>query len=170
MGTVANLIILIPLIIATASWQMKRTYTAEVKQMLPQPGSANNTILTQQMLTPLPPVVHRLRRSGVVGRENIQQISLQQTGEMTTKQNGSLIPFTAEQYFTTDKPSFNWRTTIRPSPVLRMTGRDNMKMAKAICSSRLTACSPLLMQREKKLTRDQCSGTPAEICWFLPQH
>lgn len=167
MGTVANLIILIPLIIATASWQMKRTYTAEVKQMLPQPGSANNTILTQQMLTPLPPVVQKwLRRSGVVGRENIQQISLQQTGEMMTKQNGSLIPFTAEQYFTTDKPSFNWRTTIRPSPVLLMTGRDKYENGKGHMLIKAYSLFPVVNAKGKEIDQGSMLRYLAEICWF----
>lgn len=167
MGTIANLIILIPFMIAVAGWQMKRNYNAEVKQMLPQPGSKNNSTISQQMLEPLPFVVQKwLRRSGVVGRENIQQVYLQQTGEMMTKQNGNWIPFTAEQYFTTNKPAFNWRTTIRPSSFLLMTGRDKYEDGKGHMLIKAYSLYPVVDAKGKETDQGSMLRYLAEICWF----
>lgn len=167
MGTIANLIILIPFMIAAASWQMNRNYKAEVKQMLPIAGTTNNSIITQQMLAPLPPVVQQwLQRSGVVGRENIQQIYLQQSGEMMTKQNGRWIPFTAEQYFTTDKPAFNWRTTIQPSSFLLMTGRDKYKDGKGHMLIKAYSLYPVVDAKGKETDQGSMLRYLAEICWF----
>ncbi len=167
MGTIANLIILIPFMIAAASWQMNRNYKAEVNQMLPQAGTTNNSIITQQMLAALPPAVQQwLQKSGVVGRENIQQIYLQQSGEMMTKQNGSWIPFTAEQYFTTDKPAFNWRATIQPSSFFLMAGRDKYEDGKGHMLIKAYSLYPVVDAKGKETDQGSILRYLAEICWF----
>jgi len=167
MGTVANLIILIPLLITAGSWQMKRTYHTEVKRMLNETVAAGSSIITKEMLAPLPPAVQKwIEHSGLIGKENIQTVYLQQTGEMMTKQNGSWIPFTAEQSFTTGKPAFNWRTTIQPSSFLLMTGRDKYEEGKGHMLIKAYSLYPVVDAKGKETDQGSMLRYLAEICWF----
>ncbi len=167
MGTVANLLILLPLLIAAGSWQMKKNYNSEVKQMLSETVVSGSSMITMEMLTPLPAVIQKwLQRSAVVNKENIRQVYLQQTGEMMTKQNGSWIPFTAEQYFTTDKPAFNWRTTIQPSSLLSMTGRDKYEDGQGHMLIKAYSLYPVVDAKGKETDQGSMLRYLAEICWF----
>lgn len=167
MGTVANLIILIPVLTSAGSWQMKRNYNTEVKHMINEISVADSSLITKEKIALLPAVVQKwLQQSGTVGKENIQQVYLQQTGEMMTKQNGNWIPFTAEQYFTTDKPAFNWRTTIQPSSFLLMTGRDKYEEGKGHMLIKAYSLYPVVDSKGKETDQGSMLRYLAEICWF----
>ncbi|HLP38349.1 DUF6544 family protein [Lacibacter sp.] len=167
MGTAANLIILLVVIPALGEWQFNRMYKKEVQRMLSlQINKSVNTITNEQVQV-LPSVVQKwLKASGVVDRPIIKQVYLQQRGEMKNKPDGKWIPFEAEQYFTIDPPSFSWKTTIRPSGFLFITGRDKYEQGKG--NMLIKAYGLFTIADSKGLQTDQ--GTLlrylAEICWF----
>jgi hypothetical protein len=98
----------------------------EATQLLQQPLQAK-TIITQKMLTGLPPVVQKwLIRSVVIGKERIQFVRLKQKGEMRTKPDGKWMAFTATQYFTVNEPQFVWKTDVNVMPLISMVGRDKI--------------------------------------------
>ena len=167
MGTVANIIVLLVAIPSFAHWQFNRMYGKEVKELLSQPLSSANTVITNEHIQSLPaPVQKWLQVSAVVGRPIIQRVHLQQKGEMKNKPNGEWIPFTAEQYFSIDQPSFLWNTTIQPSPFLFINGRDQYKEGKG--NMLIKAYGLFTIADSKGPATDQ--GTLlrylAETCWF----
>lgn len=81
--------------------------------------------VTEEALQGLPDPVQRwLRTSEVIGRERILTVRLRQRGEFRMAPDSRWMPFEAEQYYTTDPPGFLWYTTMRPAPLVRITGRD----------------------------------------------
>ena len=166
-GTVANIIVLLVAVPSFAQWQFNRMYRKEVNQLLSLPLSSANSIITNEQIKTLPsPVQKWLQVSAVVGRPIIQRVHLQQKGEMKNKPNGEWIPFTAEQYFSIDQPSFLWNTTIQPSPFLFINGRDQYKEGKG--NMLIKAYGLFTIADSKGPATDQ--GTLlrylAETCWF----
>lgn len=167
MGTAANFIILLVIIPALGEWQFNRMYKKEVQRLLIQPIKKSASTITNEQIRLLPPAVQKwLQSSGVVGRPAIKQLYLQQRGEMKNKPDGEWIPFEAEQYFTTDPPSFSWKTKIRPSGFLFITGRDKYEHGKG--NMLIKAYGLFTVADSKGSQTDQ--GTLlrylAEICWF----
>jgi hypothetical protein len=167
MGTVANLIILIPLIIAAANQRFHQRYQKEVQQLLLQPVSTATTPVTQEMISHLPPVVQKwLTHSGVIGTEKTQRVYLQQAGEMMNKPGGKWIPFTAEEYFITDRPAFNWRTTIQPSSIFLITGRDKYEDGKGHMLIKAYSLFPVVDIKGKEADQGSLLRYLAEVAWF----
>jgi hypothetical protein len=167
MGTAANLIILLVTIPALGDWQFNRMYKKEVQRLLTQPIKKSASTITREHTRLLPAAVQRwLQSSGVVGGPAIQHVYLQQRGEMKNKPDGEWIPFEAEQHFTTNPPSFLWKTRIRPSGFLFINGRDKYEQGNG--NMFIKAYGLFTIADSKGLQTDQ--GTLlrylAETCWF----
>ncbi|MEJ8842800.1 DUF6544 family protein [Lacibacter sp. H375] len=167
MGTAANFIILLVTVPALGEWQFNRMYKKEVQQLLSQPINKSASAITNQQLQSLPPVVQKwLRASGVVGRPAIKQVYLQQRGEMKNTPDGKWIPFEAEQYFTIDPPSFSWKTTIRPSVFLFITGRDKYEQGKGNMLIKAYGLFTIADSKGSETDQGALIRYLAETCWF----
>jgi hypothetical protein len=112
------------IILSYGSWQfnamVKKEVSPFVRQVNPTPE-----IVTLQMLETLPPIIQKwLKNSGIVGKERIQTVHLQQKGLMRTKPNARWMPVTAQQYIVVDKPGFIWIADVKPAPFVHLSGRD----------------------------------------------
>lgn len=58
------------------------------------------------------------------GQEHIKFVRLKQVGKFRMKENQSWMPIKAEQYFTTEDPSFIWRVKFTMAPFIWIEGRD----------------------------------------------
>jgi len=124
-GTIANLLILLPLILGFAHWKSNATYHKEVRRIYFQNHPQPYTIVRSNMLNHLPVPVRRwLERSNIVGKPITQSALLHQQGEMKTEPNGKWIPFEAEQYTSISNVAFIWKTEIQTSPLLVISGLD----------------------------------------------
>lgn len=166
-GTIANLLILVPLIISAATSRFQQQYKQEVRHQLSSSVPASTAIVTKEMLSPLPAVVQKwLIGSGVIGKEKLHRVYLQQQGELMTKPGGKWMSFTAEQYFTTDQPSFNWRTTIQQSAFVQLTGRDNYENGKGQMLIKAYSLFPVVDAKGKETDQGTLLRYLAETCWF----
>ena len=124
-GTIANVLILIPAVIAYAGWDFNQRVDKEVNTILSEVSAPERQAVTSEMLVDLPLCVRQwLEKSQVVGRESIKTVRLQQKGQMRTKPDGSWMLVEAEQYFTTEKPAFVWKANIQAASLLHIAGRD----------------------------------------------
>jgi len=123
-GTIANIIILTVTIVSIGDWQFQTMVKREIESFATVP-TMEKRILTDDMVDTLPPVVQKwLQRSRVIGKEIIQTVYLEQTGEMLKTQDGRWMPFKARQWFTTEKPGFIWIADVKAAPGIHLKGRD----------------------------------------------
>ena len=124
-GTIINLILLIPLILAFARWKFNANFRKEVTRIHIQNNTQPYTIISGNMLHHLPVPVRRwLEGSNIIGKPITQSAVIHQQGEMKTEPRGKWIPFEAEQYTTVNKAAFVWKTEIQASPFLFIAGQD----------------------------------------------
>ncbi len=166
-GTVANVIVLLGVVLAFASWRFDAMVKNELNALLP-PKLPEKQIVTEEMITPLPPVVQRwLRRTGAVGHEMIHTVHLKQTGAMRTgPASDKWIPFTAEQYFTTNPPGFVWVADVRMSSLLRMSGRDKFMDGHGHMLIKILSLIPLADSKGPTMDQGTMLRYLGEIAWF----
>ena len=123
-GSIPNFLIILVIIPVVAEIRFNKMVKAEINMLIKQPVAAQE-LITREKLNNLPPVVHTwLRKSGVIGKPEIQFVRLKQKGEMRTKQKGRWMKFSARQYFTVAKPQFVWQTSVNAFPLITLSGRD----------------------------------------------
>jgi len=166
-GTIANLVTVLVAVPALAAVWFNNIARKETAAML-SIAIPVNTIVTKEMLAPLPPVVQKwLMNTGVVGKEKIHTVRLKQTGEMRTKPNGKWLPFTATQYFTVDTPAFNWLTTVQMMPLLSMNGRDKFENGKGAMLIKVLGLVKVVDEKDNdQMNQSSMMRYLAEICWF----
>jgi hypothetical protein len=167
MGTAANLIIVLVALSALGEWQFNRMYKKEVQQMMLRPTSSSANVITHEHIGELPTSVQKwLLASGVVNQPAIQRVYLQQRGNMKSKPGGKWITFTAEQYFTTDPPSFLWKTKISPSGFLFINGRDKYDKGKGNMLIKAYGLFTIADNTGAQTDQGTLLRYLAEICWF----
>lgn len=99
-GTIANLIVLVPVVIAGlghAPWSYRAQYERDVAAGLgeaPQPA----TVVTEADIATLPPIVQKyLRFTGVVGQPQVQNYRVAFRGELRNGPSDAWMPVAVEQ-------------------------------------------------------------------------
>ncbi len=72
------------------------------------------------------PVQRYFEYSGVIGMQTIKTVSLKQKGYFRMKEGQKMMPMIAEQYYTTNPPSFIWYGKITPLPLFSVKARDRL--------------------------------------------
>jgi hypothetical protein len=167
-GMIPNIIILLVVIISFAIWQFQIQVEKETKEILLMENSSVKQIITEEMTKDLPlPVKKWLENSGVVGREIIQTVYLEQSGLMRLKpEQKEWIKSEAKQYFTTKKPSFIWsvKTTMKGLPVV---GRDLFKDGQGKMKIKLLGLLPVVdVYENQKTNQSTLQRYMGEIIWF----
>lgn len=166
-GTVANVIVLLGVVLAFASWRFDAMAKSDIAALLPA-TLPEKQIVTEEMIAPLPQVVQRwLRRTGAVGHEMIHTVHLRQTGAMRTDPDSEKwIPFTAEQYFTPNPPGFVWVADVRMSPLLPMRGRDKYMDGRGHMLIKLLSLIPVADSKGPTMDQGTMLRYLGEIAWF----
>jgi hypothetical protein len=166
-GSIANLILLLPALVAFGSWNFERHYQATVSKVLEVATSA--PVVTEESLAPLPEPVQRwLRTSGVVGASPTQHVRVMQTGKMLTKPGGNWMPFTAEQYFTSHPPAFVWRTKVDVAPLTFLLGQDEYRSGKGSMKIRLFGLVSVVDSRGPEIDQGTLLRYLGEMVWNPP--
>jgi len=166
-GTVINIILLIICIVSYAAWDFNRMVKKEVAALLEQPFKQTGFV-SNEMISKLPPVVQKwMQHAGVVGKPIIQTVRLKQHGMMLTKPGGKWMDFTANQYFSTGKPAFNWQVKVNVMPLIYLTGRDKYENGKGEMLIRLLFLKTIV---DSKGSPEIDQGTLlrylSEMSWF----
>ncbi len=106
-GTAANLIILIPLLLAVADAlpsSYRNTFEAEVRKGIGRFSSPS--IITEEDIRHLPPPVQRyLRYAGAVGKPRVLNFRAQFTGSIRRSMESGWMDFSSRQYNFFDEPT-----------------------------------------------------------------
>jgi hypothetical protein len=124
-GIVAVIIVVFIIAVTIGTLMFEKKVKSEVGKLFAESHIDENKIITKEDLVELPePVQKWLQKSQIMGKERIFTVRLKQEGFFRTKEEGSWMPFKAEQYYTTDPPGFIWYVTMKPVPLFTLKGRD----------------------------------------------
>lgn len=166
-GTLANCIILLIGLISYADWRFDKKVEQEVASLFAEPIGKPSFIKTEQILT-LPPIVQKwMQRSGVVGKEWMHTGRLKQKGAMRTKPDSRWMAFNAVQYFTLDKPGFNWQTKVQAAPGVFLTGRDKYQNGQGEMLIKLLSLKEVVHTGgTEQMNQATLLRYLSEMCWF----
>lgn len=165
-GTVANLIILIPALIAIAHGRFVTGVEREVREILAD-AEVHASHVTEDELSELPQSVRVwLTTSRVVGRDRAQLVRLRQEGELRTTKDGPWMPARAEQYFTVDPPTFVWKVETSMLGFLPISGRDRYANGKGAMRIEAGSLVPVVDVANEKIDQGAMLRFLGEIVWF----
>lgn len=123
-GTIPNVIIFIAAIISCSISSFNNKINDETVQLFSNVKGSYN-VITKEMAQELPPLVQKwIKRSGIIGKENINTVRLKQKAQMKSKSDGDWMDVNAVQYFRTDEPGFIYKIDVDAVPLISMAGRD----------------------------------------------
>ncbi len=97
---------------------------SEVKEILKN-SKPVGAVVQESEIEALPgPLRRYFEGINIIGKKKIKAARITQKGLMRTKPDQKWMPFTAEQYFTVNPPSFVWNVTVKPLFFVRLKGRD----------------------------------------------
>lgn len=104
-GSIANLIILVMVVVAAASWNFVRQYRNDARAAWQYSNVQPDSLLTLQDLQHLPPPVQRyLQYTGCVGKPKVHHMQLWFEGQLREK-GQDFFPFRAVQFSAFDQPT-----------------------------------------------------------------
>ncbi|UCB43747.1 MAG: hypothetical protein JSV77_03630 [Dehalococcoidales bacterium] len=97
----------------------------EIADLFNKQDKSKMKVITEDDLKGLPePAQRYFRYSGVIGMAPVKTVSLKQKGFFRMKEGQKMMPMQAEQYYTTNPPSFIWYGEITPIPLISIKARD----------------------------------------------
>jgi len=167
-GTLINIVLLLIMIPALGKFYFDKMVVNETKQLLMTIPSDTTGSLEKADLTTLPPIVIKwIRSSGTLDIPEIKLIRLKQKGRLKTSPSGSWMPFTAEQWITTQEPGFIWKTTVQLMGPVFFVGRDKLYRSEASMKIKLLSVFNVVnAQNDKKLDEASLLRFLAESCWY----
>ena len=108
-GTVANVLVVLAMVVAGASWNFRLAYVNAAAQAVQRSSALPAHIVTEADLSPMPlPVQRYLRASGAVGQARPRNMRIAFAGEIRST-TGPWMPFTTVQTNTFTTPArFFW--------------------------------------------------------------
>ncbi|QZZ21262.1 hypothetical protein J5X98_01810 [Leptothermofonsia sichuanensis E412] len=139
----------------------------EALELLRTGQNMASTIITEARLSGLPdPVQRYLRYTQIVGQEVIRTVRLKQKGWFRMGVDQNWQPLVAEQYYTTDPPAFLWYGTIRPFPLLSITGKDQFSNGHGRLQIKALSLIMLADVRGPEVDQGELLRYLGEIAWF----
>lgn len=170
-GTILNIIILASAVIAYSAYHFEKKLNTETTQMLSELDLNNSekSIVSEQLILHLPLAIQKwLLNSGMVGRESIETVFIEQDLKMLLKpEQKKWYNGTAKQYFTTSSPAFNWSVSLKMFPLMNVVGRDKFENGKSEMTIKLFSLIPVVNARNnEKINQATLQRYLAEIVWF----
>ena len=110
------------------------------------------------------PVQQYLRAVGVVGRQSIRTARLEQKGVF--RRGDNWLPFTADQYFTTNPPGFVWQAKVQFLPMLNFSVTDMFVNGHGRLQAKLLSFFKVADARGPETDQGELLRYLAEIAWF----
>lgn len=150
-GTIANIIIVLVSMSAYGIHQFHNMVQKESTEIFQSIKTMNSSVITKNDIEHLPKIVQKwMTRSRVIGNQNIVSVRLKQKGKMRTKPNSKWMPFTANQYFNVNNPSFIWSTNVDAMPIVPMVGRDKLIHVEGEMLIKIAGLLPVVNEAENE--------------------
>ena len=144
----------------------KRKVNSEVAELLTKVRETKSNIITEEGLEGLPePVQKYLRYTGAIGKEKTETVRLKQKGSFR-QGDRSWKPFEAEQYYTTNPPSFIWIADMKAFPLLSVKGRDMYYQGKGNMLIKIPPFVTIADARGKEIDQGTLVRYLNEVMWF----
>jgi Family of unknown function (DUF6544) len=145
----------------------ERRVSGEVERLFAASQVSQPSIVTEADLAGLPAPVQRwLHSANAVGHERPVTIRLRQEGQFRLSEDKGWMPYTAEQYFTTDPPGFIWSASFQMAPLLSVRGRDRYVDGRGDIDMRLLSLVPVAKKSGGGLNQGALLRYLGEIAWF----
>ncbi|GAB4033818.1 DUF6544 family protein [Spirosoma jeollabukense] len=165
-GTVVNVLIALVIGMTHAHNRFEQFADQEARLLISQPTNGSQ-VITREMLIHLPtPVQQWLIASGVVGKEMVHSVRLQQKGLMRTSPDGTWMPTTAKQYIDVDKPGFVWKADVQMFSLLPLAGLDKYVDGKGSMQIKGLSCIPIVNASDAKIDQGELLRYLSEMCWY----
>jgi len=165
-GSFAAVVIGIGATAFAISTQYERHLDGKVEDLFAARNPTVQTIVTEDHLVNLPDPVQRwLRYSGVVGKPVPTSVRLKQVGEIRLGDRG-WMPFTAEEYYTTDPPGFVWTASIDFTGGIPVSGQDRYIEGAAALEMRLFGVIPVASDSGPEMDEGDLLRYLNETMWF----
>ncbi|MFY9218818.1 MAG: DUF6544 family protein [Tepidanaerobacteraceae bacterium] len=126
-----------------------------------------NEIVTKEDVERLPKNVQKwLQYSGVIGKKRITAVRLKQKAEMRLAEDKAWMPVQAEQYFTSQEPSFIWKANIKAAPFIHISGRDKYENGKGNMLIKVLSLFTVADSKGKEIDQGTLLRYLAETIWF----
>ena len=166
-GTVINLVILIAAVLTYHTQKFNNLVRRDVQHLLTAQIDQPVTVVRQQSLSNLPPIVQKwLVKSNVVGKELIHSVHLKQKGTMRSKQDGHWMTMSAEQFITADTPGFVWSAVIDAGYLITLNGRDKYMNGKGNMLIKGLGLVPIGNSSGNEIDQGAMMRYLAEIIWL----
>lgn len=165
-GSFAAVVVAIAATAFAISTQYERHLNGQVEDLFAARNPTEPSIVTKDDLADLPePVQQWLRYSGAVGKPRPTTVRLKQEGEIRLGDRG-WMPFTAEEYYTTDPPGFVWTATIDFTGGIPVIGQDRYIEGAAALEMRLLGVIPVASDSGPEMDEGDLLRYLNETMWF----
>lgn len=165
-GTIANVLLLLPILAAGAHARWTTSIDAEVRALLGQSALSVSSPVSQSEWSTLPPPVRQwLDVSKVGDHPRVHTVRLRQRGALRTSPDGPWMPAEAQQYFTLEEPAFIWRVEARMFG-LPFSGRDRYAAGAGEMLVEAAALVPVIRAKDEKIAHGALLRFLGEIVWF----
>ena len=152
---------------AIGNFRFDKMVKQEVSSLFEKHKNNVPEFITEKHLDGLPgPVQRWLRYSQIIGKEKTLTIRLIQKGEIRTGSDQNWMPFSAEEYYTTNPPAFIWFANVSIAPLLFIKGRDKYVGGKGNMNIKLMALFSVVDAQGAKLDQGTLLRYLNEIMWF----
>jgi hypothetical protein len=168
-GTILNIAILLPAIIALSTFLFHRKVKKEVAEMSAVQVVDGSRVLTAAQIAHLPDVVQAwLISSGAVNKEMVYRVYLEQQLEMQMQPDREgWNKAVAKQHFTVDPPAFNWSVQLNMNPLVSVVGRDRFENGEGEMLIKIFSLFPIANAgKDEKVNQASLQRYLAEIVWF----
>ncbi|MFZ2196380.1 MAG: DUF6544 family protein [Thermodesulfovibrionales bacterium] len=139
----------------------------DVRQITEGVLSAPAKQFTYDQLRGLPEPVQKYFKYALKdGQELIRIVRLKQTGEFRAKESDRWVPLVAEQYFTTESPSFVWHARLKPTPYAWIEARDIYYKGSGFTEGKLLSAFPLIFDSGKEFELSALARFLSEAPWY----
>ncbi|MCH8559276.1 DUF6544 family protein [Nesterenkonia sp. DZ6] len=153
-------------VIGLGRYTFERRINGQIDEVLESGAAVTFDPVCQEDLVGLPgPVQRWLRWSGVVGKPIPSTVRLQQEGELLVGDLGWL-PFTAEEYYSTQPPAFVWKANTRIAPGLPVIGKDSYLDGRGALEMRVLGLVPVARDTGPEMDEGDLLRYLNEILWF----
>lgn len=161
------LIVVIASVITAGNVVFKQKVKNEVEELFKKSREITPEIVTEADLKALPEPIQRcLRFAQIIGKAKIRTVRLKQKGFFRQKPSQKWTPFKAEQYYTTDPPSFIWHGTLKAAPLLSISARDIYSEGKGNMLIRLLSTFTVADAKGKDMDEATLLRYLNEVMWF----
>lgn len=166
-GTIANIIVFIGAIVAYGSWSFENQYHKDVEKSMLVATSNEVRIITAEDLQHLPAIVQQyLNYVGVVGKPQVQQVKIEFTGEMRSREQ-DWFSFTSEQHNFFDPPTrlFFMKAKVKGIPT---DGYHAYQNGKASMKIKLLSLFPVVSEKGEMMDESETVTFFNDLCLFAP--